>query len=190
MKKIIVSTIVIVLIASVSNMVIGESVNVNVDATAVNYAVGYVNNPPNTPARPQGDDQGEPGKEYKYTTVTTDPDLDMVQYGWNWTGGNIEELTVDEWTDPYESGETGWWITHTWDEEGTYQVRVKAKDVPHEAESGWSEPLAVTMPVNYQSSYQSTTTITTSYITTTSNSQISQSTTQITPLTGGQTNNN
>jgi len=32
-----------------------------------------------------------------------------------------------------------------WDEQGTYQIKVKARDI-YGAESGWSEQLSITMP--------------------------------------------
>jgi len=77
---------------------------------------------------------------------SSDPDDDDVQYGWNWTGGDVEELTVDNWTGFSPSGQ-GILTSHIWDEEGNYEIRVKARDI-HGAEGDWSDPLYVTMPVN------------------------------------------
>ena len=53
---------------------------------------------------------------------------------------------VDEWTDFYESGETIE-TDHKWDVQGTYEIRVKAKDENGHM-STWSEPIEVTMPKN------------------------------------------
>ncbi|MEE9441024.1 MAG: hypothetical protein V3V27_03730, partial [Candidatus Thermoplasmatota archaeon] len=36
---------------------------------------------------------------------------------------------------------------HAWDEKGTYDIRVKAKDTKGN-ESDWSDPLVVSMPMN------------------------------------------
>jgi agmatine deiminase len=99
------------------------------------------NNPPETPQRPQGPASGKAGSTYRYSTSTNDPDEDVVFYLWDWG-----DETVSEWLGPYESGvEIS--TTHTWEEKGTYEIRVKAKDIYGE-ESDWSEPLAVSMPKN------------------------------------------
>jgi len=36
-------------------------------------------------------------------------------------------------------------VSHTWEKRGSYEIKVKAKDV-NGAESQWSDPLSVTMP--------------------------------------------
>ena len=51
---------------------------------------------------------------------------------------------VDEWTGLFDSGEPVA-SSYSWDIEGTYEIRVKAKDI-HGAESPWSDPLSVSMP--------------------------------------------
>ena len=53
--------------------------------------------------------------------------------------------TFEDWIGPYESGETIN-LDHTWDEQGTYTLRAKAKDI-YDSESDWSI-LEVKMPVN------------------------------------------
>ncbi|MFO7677392.1 MAG: C25 family cysteine peptidase [Thermoplasmatota archaeon] len=101
-----------------------------------------LNTPPNTPDRPVGREQGATGATYLYTTSTIDPDGDDVFYMWDWGDG-----TFSDWLGPFPSGhEIG--ERHSWDENGTYEIRVKAKDV-FDVESDWSEPLAVTMPHRY-----------------------------------------
>jgi hypothetical protein len=109
-------------------------------------AIGYAwaqperNVPPATPNRPSGPTSGKVGEKYTYTTSAVDQDGDKIKYGWDWDGDQI----VDEWTKLYDSGATIE-ITHSWDEEGTYEIRVKAKD-EHGSESNWSEPLTVSIP--------------------------------------------
>jgi hypothetical protein len=102
------------------------------------------NNPPEKPATPTGSVSGKPGTEYLYTTTTTDPDGDQVLYIWNWGDG-----TTSGWLGPFNSGATAT-ATHSWTAQGTYQIKVKAKDT-FGAESDWSDPLPVSMPLNQQS---------------------------------------
>ena len=99
------------------------------------------NNPPDTP-NINGPASGKAGTEYDYTFVTTDPNGDDVYYYIEWGDDQLEE-----WIGPYGSGEEAT-VSHTWIEEGTYNMRAKAKDV-HDAESDWGT-LEVTMPVNHQ----------------------------------------
>lgn len=100
-----------------------------------------VNAPPEQPQRPTGEVSGKAKTTYTYSTMTTDVDGDQVSYLWDWGDGNFSD-----WLGPYDSGTT---VTaqKSWAIKGTYSVRVKAKDV-YGNESGWSEPLSVTMPRN------------------------------------------
>ena len=99
------------------------------------------NTPPNTPERPTGPANGKPGTSYLYTTSTTDIDGDQVYYKWNWGDGNFSD-----WLGPFDSGATAS-ATYSWTNQGTYSIIVKAKDT-YGDESGWSDPLAVKMPIN------------------------------------------
>lgn len=108
----------------------------------ITFEVILENDPPNTPSI-NGEVNGKIGEEYEYTFVTTDPDEDDVYYWIEWDDGQTEE-----WIGPYESGEEVI-VSHIWDEEGTYVVGSKAKDI-NEAESDWAH-LEVTMPVNQHS---------------------------------------
>ena len=76
---------------------------------------------------------------YNFTTVTTDVDGDQISYNFSWG-----DDTYSGWVGPFESGETGT-ASHNWDENGTYEIRAKAKDVFGD-ESNWSEPFSVSMP--------------------------------------------
>ena len=102
------------------------------------------NNPPETPTI-DGPTSGNAGTSYDYDFCTTDPDGDEVYYCVNWDDGTGEVCLG-----PYPSGVC---ITesHTWDEEGTYIVEVKARDI-HDAESDWAS-LEVVMPVNQNTNY-------------------------------------
>jgi hypothetical protein len=97
------------------------------------------NSPPSIPHRPIGVETGKIREPHSYSTQTTDPDNNQVYYLFDWGDG-----TTLEWVGPYPSGET---ITqlHTWMTQGTYHVRVKARD-DHTVESQWSESLVVAMP--------------------------------------------
>ncbi len=98
------------------------------------------NQQPNKPVKPSGETNGKVGSEYIYTTSTTDPDGDQICYLFDWGD------EVSNWDGPYNSGYP---VTksHTWSNQGTYAVKVKAKDTS-DAESVWSDPLPVSMPKN------------------------------------------
>jgi hypothetical protein len=95
------------------------------------------NNPPKTPTI-NGPTSGKSGTEYSYTFSTTDPDGDNVYYCVNWSDGT-REVCIG----PFASGEAET-NTHTWSADGTYMVKVKARDI-YNAESDWAT-LTVTMP--------------------------------------------
>lgn len=57
-----------------------------------------------------------------YIPTPQDPDGDDVYYWIDWGDG-----TVEDWIGPYASGVTVC-ISHVWIDEGTYQIKVKAKD--------------------------------------------------------------
>ena len=105
--------------------------------------IAYIMNPPDKPNRPSGPSLGRTGSTYAYTTSAVDPNGDRVKYGWDWDG----DKKVDEWTNFYDSGRTIE-TSHSWNEKGEYEIRVKAKD-EYGAESPWSDPLAVSMPKVY-----------------------------------------
>jgi len=92
--------------------------------------------PPETPERPEGQNDGIVGVEYPFSTRTIDPDGDQVYYMWDWN-----DSTYSKWLGPFDSGATVY-ANHSWDEAGEYEIKVKAKDT-HSAESGWSDRLPV-----------------------------------------------
>ncbi len=101
-----------------------------------------VNQPPNKPSKPSGPANGGAGTTYTYTSSATDPDGDSISYLFEWG-----DDTDSGWTDPIPSGQTAT-ETHKWSDQGTYQIKVKARDVPDLDESEWSDPLSVSMPKN------------------------------------------
>jgi len=103
------------------------------------------NLPPEKPDSPTGPSSAKPGESCTFSTKTIDPDFDTtgndLYYQFDWDDGSNSG-----WIGPYKSGEECR-ASNVWNEEGTYNVKVKAKD-KHGAVSEWSEPLKVTMPRN------------------------------------------
>lgn len=99
-----------------------------------------LNLPPATPKKPSGETSGKIGIEYTYTSSTIDPNNHNVYYQWNWGDGMISD-----WFGPCTSGQMIQ-TTHTWTKNGDYQIQVRAKDI-YGAETNWSDPLFITMPV-------------------------------------------
>ncbi len=95
--------------------------------------------PPSKPKTPTGQVVGYTNITYSYSTVSTDPEGGKISYGWDWDSDKI----VDEWTDPVDSN-TIVNFSHSWNVEGTYNIRVKAKD-DHGLLSDWSNYIVVMM---------------------------------------------
>jgi len=92
------------------------------------------NRPPDIPGAPQGPSTGIPGEVYDFMANTTDPDGDLIAYRFDWGDG-----TYSNWTEFVPSGAVVT-VPYSWDDAGSYEVRVKAKDI-HNAESpSWSPP--------------------------------------------------
>ena len=96
-----------------------------------------INSPPNTPII-TGSTDGKTGKTYTYQAITSDPNNDEIYYYFDW--GDDSE---DNWIGPYNSNEYCE-ASHTWNEKGTYSIKVKAKD-ENGLESDWGT-LEVSMP--------------------------------------------
>ena len=105
---------------------------------SLNYAK-KLNFSPEKPREPVGKKIGILSNTYQYETSTTDFDHDTISYGWDW--GDDSDI---EWTQ-YISSNTTITMNHSWNEKGTYSVRVKAKD-EFGLESSWSDPTTVIMP--------------------------------------------
>ena len=98
------------------------------------------NNPPNKPIL-TGPNSGTSGETLNFIASSTDPDEDQIWYKWDWGDGNISD-----WIGPYESGEKCT-QQYTWNEQGTYQIQVKARDT-REDETEWSDPIVIELPKN------------------------------------------
>lgn len=103
--------------------------------------------PPNTPTTPFGPTSGKPGIEYTYQTNTTDPNQCILYYCFDWG-----DDTDSGWMGPYESDHMAN-ANHTWNEEDTFWIKVKAKNDPNcdgdlsdGSESTWSRYLQVIVP--------------------------------------------
>lgn len=118
-----------------------ETIDINISITN-NEALP--NNPPEKPII-RGNATGEPNEVLSFDISTTDPEDDDVYFYIDW-GDN----TTSDWLGPYASEESIT-VTHSWEEEGTFTVKVKAKD-PDGAETDWTS-LRVTMP-KQRSMYQ------------------------------------
>lgn len=103
------------------------------------------NQGPNTPKSPSGPSSGKTGKEYSFTSTTTDPQNNDIYYLFDWSDG-----TQSEWLGPYPSGDNVN-AKHTWEKEGDYIVKVKAKDIS-DTESEWSEPFVIHITKNKKTS--------------------------------------
>jgi hypothetical protein len=95
--------------------------------------------PPNNPTI-NGKTKGKAGEEYEYTISSTHPDgLNLLYYIY-W-GDN----TFEDWIGPTPSGEPIT-VEHTWANEDTYYIQVKAK-TENGVEGHWAT-LSVSMPKN------------------------------------------
>ncbi|UCD13849.1 MAG: hypothetical protein JSW60_00075 [Thermoplasmatales archaeon] len=130
-------------VARVVNMMWPEQgVNITFDALSFGelsnefngFIYGYV------PTAPQiiGPESGEPGVEYSFTIMSTDPGGSDLFYYIEWGDGQIED-----WIGPYPSG-VNITVNHTWEETGTYTIRAKSRNLD-ETESKWSEDHKITI---------------------------------------------
>ncbi len=85
--------------------------------------MAYIDNePPDVPGI-DGPTSGTPETEYKFNFTVIDPDDDDVYLYVDWDDGDIEE-----WIGLYNSGEEIT-LNHTFQSEGDYTIKAKAKDV-------------------------------------------------------------
>jgi hypothetical protein len=99
------------------------------------------NKPPNTPKITKAPSELKVGEHSWFYAQGTDPESDYIMYGWDWNG----DLSVDTWEpNLIESGKESGTEKH-FNDAGTYQIRVKARDYLWNDESEWSEPLTITV---------------------------------------------
>jgi hypothetical protein len=80
----------------------------------------------------EGPPWGVLNEGYSFCINATDPDGDTMYCQWDWGEGQ-----TSDWYGPYPSNETVC-VTHAWSQNGTYNIRVKLKDV-YGHESDWSD---------------------------------------------------
>ncbi|ENO12227.1 hypothetical protein MBGDC06_00231 [Thermoplasmatales archaeon SCGC AB-539-C06] len=99
----------------------------------------FFNSPPEKPTI-TGPTSAKYGEEHTYEITATDPDDNDIYYYIDF-GDGTEELTKG----PYDSGKTTK-VKHTWENEGTYIIKVKSRDT-YDEKSDWVT-LEVSMPKN------------------------------------------
>ena len=106
----------------------------------IRKTIEYLNslNEPPTPPLINGPSSGNAGDTYYYTFLSTDPEGGKVSYFIDWG----DEVTSG-WTRLLPSGED-YNVSHFWEEEGDYTIKVKAKD-EYGSESDWST-IEISMP--------------------------------------------
>lgn len=97
--------------------------------------IAKISDKPLQPEKPVGPTEGESDVQYSYSTVTSDPDGDMIKYCFDWGDDTVE------WTDWMASG-INITLNHTWERPGNYDIRVKARD-KNGLDSQWSETVTL-----------------------------------------------
>jgi hypothetical protein len=100
------------------------------------------NVPPSTPSRPSGPTSIVVGESNVYSTKSVDPNGGKIQYEFDWGDGTRTVLGLVPSSSKFSTG-------YFWKKPGTYEVKVRAKDV-YGAVSSWSSPLTVTVKANGQ----------------------------------------
>ncbi|TKJ37630.1 hypothetical protein CEE36_11035 [candidate division TA06 bacterium B3_TA06] len=92
------------------------------ESEIVTVTVMQPSDPPDTPDAPQGPSAGFVGDALTFRARTADPDGDSISFQFDWGDGS-----VPDWTPYVASGET---VTEqkSFQSEGTYHVKVRAKD--------------------------------------------------------------
>ncbi len=99
---------------------------------------GQPSSPPTKPSKAKGPRLIRFDTYHEFSSSATDLDNDQIYILFDWG-----DSTSSGWLGPYNSGEKINAI-HKWTKKGTFQIKVKAKDVTG-AQSEWSDPLSVTM---------------------------------------------
>jgi hypothetical protein len=103
-----------------------SSVNLQDAMEATNITIrevikSMVDYPPDIPII-NGPTRGEPGVEYSFCIVASDPDEDSLYVKWDWGDG-----TFSDWLGPYPSG-TEVCDNHSWSTHGTFTISVTVRD--------------------------------------------------------------
>lgn len=95
------------------------------------------NTPPIQPQKPIGPSTGVIDTEYIFETNTTDSDNPQNELYYFW---DFDDGTQQFWT--HHSEEHGGAISHSWEQPGLYEIKVKAKDI-YGRESQWSDSFQI-----------------------------------------------
>jgi len=111
----------IIILLIFSSIVTAESFqnNMRINSSEIPFFLG--NQPPETPDI-SGPTMGKPDVELEYKICSTDPDGNDIIYCFDW-GDESGQICIG----PFPSGEEVT-ITHSWIENGTYTITVKASD--------------------------------------------------------------
>jgi rhodanese-related sulfurtransferase len=101
------------------------------------YSIKTGNQLPQPPETPGGITKGKVNESYVYYASASDPDNDVIRYGWDWD----EDNTIDVWTEYYPQEELVN-ISHSWIYPGTHQIQVAAEDHVG-GKSSYSPPLTI-----------------------------------------------
>lgn len=114
----------------------------NGSSSTDNSSIYVYGNSPGKPEMPIGPSSGQIGTSYDYSTVADHPDFcqgdGYIQYAWDF--GDDSEIVWTEWFQTKKQIT----VKHTWQEQGSYEIRVKTRD--RFSESEWSDPLSISMP--------------------------------------------
>ena len=116
-----------------------------IDITIINNEE-FFNSPPEKPII-EGPTTGSIGEECTYEITAIDQDDNDLYYNIDWGNGTIETKG------PYNSGST-LNIKHTWNQKGTYTIRIQSRDT-YDEKSDWAS-LDVSMPKSQASKYLTT----------------------------------
>ena len=94
------------------------------------------NEPPNKPGKPFGNNILKLGDSYYFESSFSDPDGNFMEIFFDWGDG-----TDTGWTGPIPNGT--FHREHAWSSSGKYQIRTKARDLPYQDISEWSEPFEI-----------------------------------------------
>jgi murein DD-endopeptidase MepM/ murein hydrolase activator NlpD len=89
------------------------------------------NNPPSVPTSPSGPSEGTINTSYSFSTSSSDPDGDSIEYRFDWGDGQI----------------SSWGIatqSHMWNSNGSFTIKAQARD-EHGAVSSWSSGTILTI---------------------------------------------
>jgi hypothetical protein len=109
------------------------------------FAVEVINLPPNTPQKPSGPYEGAKGVSYSFKTKTSEPENDRVKFGWDWDGDGVVE--DGDWTREFILPNTFKSMDHTFNEPGSYTIKVVAED-EYGAQSDFSSGLTINIRDN------------------------------------------